>query len=69
MDPEGIGGPDPPLKNHKNIGFPLNTVPDPLKNHKATESANISLGSILIIFSSFLFFCFLVKNVNIDHNQ
>ena len=29
----------PPLKNHKNIGFLCNTVPDPLKNHKATKPA------------------------------
>ena len=27
----GAGGPDPPLKNHKNIGFPSNIGPDPLK--------------------------------------
>ena len=28
----GTGGPDPPtLKNHKFIGFPRNTGPDPLK--------------------------------------
>ena len=26
----GTGGPDP-LKNHKNIGFPSNIDPDPLK--------------------------------------
>ena len=40
-DPEGATGcPDPPpLKNHKNIGFPSNTVPDPLKNHNATKPA------------------------------
>ena len=30
----GTGGPDPPLKNHKNIGFLSNTGPDPLKNHE-----------------------------------
>ena len=32
-DPERGGGgrgQDPPLKNHKNIGFPCNTGPDPL---------------------------------------
>ena len=31
-DPEGwgTGGPDPPMKNHKNIGFSSNTGPDPL---------------------------------------
>ena len=35
LDPEGggrAGGPDHPLKNHKNRGFPSNTGPDPLKN-------------------------------------
>ena len=36
----GTGGPDPPpLKNHKNIGFPCNAGPDPLINHKATKPA------------------------------
>ena len=31
-DPEGVtGGPDPPLKDHKNIGFLSNTGPDSLK--------------------------------------
>ena len=35
----GTGGPDTPLKNHKNIGFLSNTGPDPLKNHKATKLA------------------------------
>ena len=30
VDPERGG--DPPLKNHKNIGFLSNTGPDPLKN-------------------------------------
>ena len=39
-DSEGAGGLDP-LKNHKNIGFPSNTGPDPLINHKATKSAFI----------------------------
>ena len=32
-DPEG------PPENHKNIGILSNTVPDPLKNHKATKPA------------------------------
>ena len=32
----GTGGQDP-LKNHRNIGFPSNIDPDPLKNHKATK--------------------------------
>ena len=31
----GTGGPDPNLKNHKNIGFLRNTGPDPLKKHGA----------------------------------
>ena len=35
----GTGGPDPPLKNHKNIWFLCNTDPDPQKNHKATKPA------------------------------
>ena len=35
----GAGGPDPPLKNKKNIGFRNISGPDPLKNHKATEPA------------------------------
>ena len=29
----------PPLKNYKNIGFPSNSGPDPLKNYEATEPA------------------------------
>ena len=29
-DPEGAGGPEPSLINHKNIGFLSNTGPDPL---------------------------------------
>ena len=33
------GGPDPPLKNHKNIGFLSNSCPDSLKNYEATEPA------------------------------
>ena len=60
----GAGGPDPPLKNHKNIGLVSNTGPDPLKNHKATKRA-FSVGpssprqrnaddggSILVVFGS-----------------
>ena len=35
----GDRGPDPPLKNHKNIGFLSNIGPDSLKNHKATKPA------------------------------
>ena len=34
---QGAGGPDPPLKNHKNIRFLSNTCPD--HNHKATKAA------------------------------
>ena len=33
-DPEGgTGCPDPPLKNHQNIGFLSSSGPDPLTNH------------------------------------
>ena len=28
----GTGGPGPPLKNHKNVEFPSNIGPDPLKS-------------------------------------
>ena len=35
----GTGGPNPNLKNNKNIGFLSNTGPEPLKNHKATKPA------------------------------
>ena len=35
----GTFGPDPSLKNHKNIGFLSITIPDLLKNHKATKPA------------------------------
>ena len=39
-DPEGLGGPHPPLSNnHKNIGFLSNTGSDHMKNHKATKPA------------------------------
>ena len=34
----GHGGLNHP-KNHKNVGFPRKTCPDPLKNHKATKPA------------------------------
>ena len=38
VDPEGgTGGLNPLLKDHKNIGFPSNTGPDSLKNHKVTN--------------------------------
>ena len=37
---EGGSGLDPtPCKNHKNIGFLVNTGPHPLNNHKATKPA------------------------------
>ena len=32
----GTGGPLPPLKNHKNLGFLSKSGPDPLKNHQAS---------------------------------
>ena len=35
----GRGGPDSLLKNHKRIGFLSETGLDPLKTHKATQSA------------------------------
>ena len=33
----GFRGAGPTLKNHKNIGFPSNNGPHPLKNHKVTK--------------------------------
>ena len=39
LQPVQGGDPDPPLKNHKNLGFLSNTGPDPLKNYKATKPA------------------------------
>ena len=48
-DPEGGGGyrgsGHRPLRNHKNIGFPSDTDPEPLKNHKAAQ-ANIQCWAI-----------------------
>ena len=41
----GREGPDPPLENHKNIGFLSNTGPDSLKNQ-------IAYSSILILSSA-----------------
>ena len=42
----GGSGSGPPLKNHKFKGFPSNTGPDPLTNHKATKPAfNVSPSS------------------------
>ena len=42
----GTGGPDPQLKNHKNIGFLSNSGLDPLKDHKATKPAlNVGTSS------------------------
>ena len=35
--PEGPGGPDPPLKNHRNIGFLSNTGPVPMKNRASIQ--------------------------------
>ena len=35
----GDRGSGPLLKNHNTIGFPSNTGPDPLKNHKFTKPA------------------------------
>ena len=42
----GTGGPNtpPPPEIHNNIGFLVNTGPDPLKNHTATEPA-FNVGS------------------------
>ena len=40
---EGTGGPDR-LKNHKNIGFPSNTGPDPLKFNVGPSSNGVSLA-------------------------
>ena len=40
-------GPDPLLKNHKNIGFLNSSDPDPLKNYEATEpSFNVRPSSV-----------------------
>ena len=39
-DPEGGGqGSGPPLKNHKNIGFHSNTVPDSLKKSQSYQAS------------------------------
>ena len=35
----GTWGPDPPLKNHANMGFLSNSGSDSMKNHKATKQA------------------------------
>ena len=41
-DPEeGTGGPDPHLENHKNLGFLVNTGPDPLKTTKLQSQHSI----------------------------
>ena len=43
----GAGGPDHPPKNHKTIGFPRNTGPDPLNYHKVTKPAfNVGPSSV-----------------------
>ena len=43
MGPEGGGGAGgsdpPPLKNHKTIGFPSNTGPDPLKKSQGYQAS------------------------------
>ena len=41
------GGPDHPPKNHKNIGFPSNTRPNPRKNLKVTKPA-FNVGPSLV---------------------
>ena len=62
--PKSLPGP-PPLKNHKNIGFPSNTGPDPLKNHKVTKPTfnvgpssarqrNADVGPLMVIIGSSL---------------
>ena len=54
----GTGGPDPALKNKKNIGFLSNTGQDPLKNHKAFKLAfkvgPSTAGPLLMVFGWFL---------------
>ena len=48
------------LKNHKNIRFPSNTGPDPLKKHKATKRAiigmaakrHVDVGPLMVVFAS-----------------
>ena len=49
VDPEGGrgSGPPPPPKNHKTIGFPSNTRPNPLKNLKVTKPA-FNVGPSLV---------------------
>ena len=45
VDPEGRQRVWIPLENNKNIGFPSNTGPDPMKNHIASKPAlNLMLG-------------------------
>ena len=64
-DPErGTGGPDPSLKNHKNIRCNSNIGPDPLKIHKASKLAfnvwqsshtsNADDGLFIVVFGSSL---------------
>ena len=43
---QGVRTPLPP-KNHKNIGFLSNTVPDPLNNHKKTGKPAFNVGQSL----------------------
>ena len=49
VDPEGGRGsvPPPPPKNHKTIGFPSNSRPNPLKNLKVPKPA-FNVGSSLV---------------------
>ena len=38
-DPEGWAGVQTPLKNHRTIGFPCNTGPDPLKKSQSYQAS------------------------------
>ena len=64
---QGSGPPEkqtPPLKNHKSIGFPSNTGPNPTKNHKAARPGKMlghhrprwwaDDGPLLVVFESSL---------------
>ena len=54
----GVGGPDPSLKNHKNIGFHCNTGPDPLKitklpsEHSMLGHHRVDDGPFIAVFGS-----------------
>ena len=43
----GKGGPNPPLKNHKFIGFPGKTGPDPLKITKLCGPLSACQGNAI----------------------